>query len=98
MVGDVGAQVDFGEVAEKGRGGEAAERDAFHIERDDAEPCGAAPCVEFEVGGQERAERGGLDFPVEEGEVVPFLAHDPVGFRQGPRAVSGVEEGGVGSH
>jgi hypothetical protein len=35
---------------------------------------------------------------VEKGEVVPFLAHDPIGFRQGPRAVSGVEEGGVGSH
>jgi hypothetical protein len=35
---------------------------------------------------------------VEEGEVVPFLAHDPVGFWQGPGAVSGVEEGGVGSH
>lgn len=57
------------------------------MERDNADPCAAVECVEFEAGGNEKADLVRIYPPVHEKQVVPLLNHYPRRVWDGPGAI-----------
>lgn len=60
---------------------------ARHVEWDDADPCAAVECVEFEAGRNKMANLMRFDAPMHEKEMVPFLDHDPRRFWNRPGTI-----------
>ncbi len=74
---DVGPDVDLGECAWAGWGGQESRCDVLHPERDDAQPGLTLERVDLEALRDQRAERLDRDRPMGEQQVDPAHPHDP---------------------
>ena len=85
-IGNVGADVKFGERGEHGERRRCAKTDSGHSKRDDANPRLALKSVDFKWCGDYRSQEGGIDRPMGKEQVVPRLRHDPWAAGERPKS------------